>query len=165
VPETHSPLQHCKTMTNTDDETPKTEPAKSGLKPWRKGESGNPHGRRAKGLATAEKLRNALVKDLPAILEAVVTKAKAGDVVAARTILERVLAPLKPIEPTVVMGSMTGTLAEQGQTILAAMAAGLLAPGQAVQLIGAIAAQAKIVEVDDLARRIAELEKANAQQV
>jgi hypothetical protein len=38
------------------------------------------------------------------------------------------------------------------------MAAGVIAPGQAALLLRAIAAQAKILEVDELARRLSELE-------
>jgi hypothetical protein len=54
---------------------------------------------------------------------------------------------------------MTSTLGEQGQVILRAMADGLLAPGQAAQLLGAVAAQAKIIEVDEHARRLDALEQ------
>jgi hypothetical protein len=110
-------------------------------------------------LATAERLRNALVKELPAILEVVVKNAKGGDITAAKTILERVLPPLKAVEMPAAIDQLTGTLSEQGQSILAAMAVGALAPGQAAQLLGAIAAQGKIIEVDELSRRITELEK------
>jgi hypothetical protein len=39
------------------------------------------------------------------------------------------------------------------------MAAGSLAPGQVAQLLGALAAQAKIVEVDELGSRLEALEK------
>jgi hypothetical protein len=109
-------------------------------------------------LATAERLRNALVNELPAILEAVVKNAKGGDITAAKTILERVLPPLKAVETPTVTYPLTGTLPEQGQTILAAVASGSLTPGQAAQLLRAIAAQGKIIEVGELAR-LAELEK------
>jgi len=136
-----------------------SEPNTSGLRPCRKGESGNPHGRRAKGLATAERIRNALVKELPGILETVVKSAKGGDITAAKTILERVLPPLKAIEVPVSFGDLAGSLSQQGQTILAAAASGTLPPGQAAQLLGAVAAQAKILEVDELERRLTELEK------
>jgi Family of unknown function (DUF5681) len=144
---------------NTESEAASTEPNKSGLRPWRKGQSGNPHGRRPKGLATVEKLRAALVKDLPAILEVVVKNALAGDITAAKTILERVLPPLKAVEVPAYLEEFTGSLSEQGQQILQAMAAGSLSPGQAVQVLGAVAAQAKIVEVDEFARRLELLEK------
>ena len=136
-----------------------TEQASSNLRPWKKGQSGNPNGRRAKGLATAERLRNALVKDLPEILEKIVESAKGGDMTAARTILERVLPPLKAVEVPAYLDALTGSLSDQGQLILQAMADGALSPGQASQLLGALAAQAKIVEVDELTRRIADLEK------
>jgi hypothetical protein len=144
---------------NTESELIESDRNTSGLRPWRKGVSGNPRGRRAKGLATAERLRNALVKDLPAILETVVKNAIAGDITAAKTILERVLPPLKAIEVPAYLHELTGTLSEQGQQILQAMAAGSLAPSQAAQLIGAVAAQAKIVEVDEFANRLEALEK------
>ena len=144
---------------SSDPESPSTGPNTSGLRPWRKGQSGNPNGRRAKGLATAEKLRTALVKDLPEILKVIVTSAKSGDIQAARTILERVLPPLKMVEVPVLLESFTGSLSEQGQVILRSMADGTLAPGQAAQLLGALAAQAKIVEVDELARRLDDIEK------
>jgi len=101
---------------------------KPGLRAWKKGQSGNPHGRRAEGLATAERLRNALVNELPAILEVVVKNAKAGDLNAGRTILERVLAPLKAIEVPAYLTDVSGTLSEQGQGVLQSMAQGLLTP-------------------------------------
>jgi hypothetical protein len=142
----------------TEAQAHNTEPNTSGLRPWRKGQSGNPHGRRAKGLATAERLRNALVKDLPAILAVVVKNAKSGDITAAKTILERVLPPLRAIEVPAVLAPPTGSLSDQGQNVLVAMAAGTLTPGQAAQLLSALAAQAKIVEVDELARRLEALE-------
>ena len=134
-------------------------PARPGLRAWPKGTSGNPHGRRPAGLASVEKLRAALLDELPAILEALVTAAKGGDMQAARTILDRVLPPLKAQELPAFLGAFEGTLAEQGGAILKAMASGALAPGQAAQLLGALAAQAKVREVDELARRIADLER------
>jgi hypothetical protein len=144
---------------STEAQSHNSEPNTSGLRPWRKGQSGNPHGRRAKGLATAERLRNALVQDLPAILEVVVKNAKGGDITAAKTILERVLPPLKAIETPATFEGLTGTLSDQGQGILQAMAAGVIAPGQAAQLLGAVAAQAKVMEVDAFAKRLEALEK------
>jgi len=120
---------------------------------------GTPTDAALRGLATAERLRNALVEDLPAILDMVVKNAKGGDITAAKTILERLLPPLKAIEVPANLGNFTGTLSEQGQTILQVMAAGVIAPGQAAQPLGAIAAQAKIGEIDVLARRLEALEK------
>jgi len=142
-----------------EPETESCEPAKPGLRPWKPGQSGNPLGRKPKGLATVEKLRTALVKDLPAILETVVNSAKGGDIGAAKVILERVLPPLRAIEVPAFVGGLQGTLAQQGVIILQAMATGAVAPGQAAQLLAALVSQAKIVEVDELERRIAAVEQ------
>lgn len=139
---------------STEQKTRNTE----NLRPWRKGQSGNPNGRRAKGLASVEKLREALVPEIKDIITKVVEQAKAGDLTAARLIFERVMPPIKAIEAPVVLEELAGTLTDQGASILRAMAEGTLAPAQAAQLLGAIAAQAKITEVDDLARRLADLE-------
>jgi len=77
---------------------------------------------------------------------------------AARTILERVLPPLKAIEVPVLLDPLSGSLSDQGQAITSAMASGALSPAQAAQVLGALAAQAKIREVDELARRVFEIE-------
>ena len=138
---------------------PNTEAKTAGLKPWRKGQSGNPRGRRPKGLATVERLRNALIDDLPDILGAVVRAAKGGDLQAARTILERVLPPMKAIEPAVTIDAIDGNLSQQGAAILCAMTGGRLTPAQTAQILGALAQQAKIVEVDELSRRLTALEQ------
>jgi hypothetical protein len=144
---------------STESDTPSTEPATAGLRPWKKGQSGNPHGRRPAGFATVEKLRGVLAKDLPDIIKSVVAKAKEGDLGAAKLVLERVLPPVKAIDMPVLLDPLTGSLTEQGAGILRAMADGALAPGQAAQLLGALGAQAKIMEVDELARRLSELER------
>jgi len=146
-------------VSNSDKQPPNGRPVRPGLKPWPKGTSGNPHGRSPSGLASVEKLRAALLDDLPEIIATVVAAAKGGDMAAARTILDRVLPPLKAQEAPVAVGALEGTLAEQGASVLQAMASGALAPGQAAQLLGALAAQAKVREVDELVRRLADLER------
>jgi hypothetical protein len=148
---------------SSDGRTPSSEakaPNTRGLKPWRKGQSGNPNGRRGKGPTTAERLRNALADDLPEILRVVVENAKKGDPSAVKIILERTMPLLKAIEVPAILEGFTGeTLTEQGKAIIQAMAQGVISPGQTSQLLGALASQAKIAEVDDLARRLASLEE------
>ena len=46
-----------------------------------------------------------------------------------------------------------------GVGVLAAVSAGELAPGQGAALVGALGALARVAEVDELAARVAELEK------
>ena len=79
-------------MTGTNNKKPPTQ--------WAKGQSGNPRGKPA-GSGAVQKLRAALEGDIPEILAALAAQAKAGDVGAARLILDRVLPPLKAVEQPV----------------------------------------------------------------
>ena len=124
---------------------------------WKPGQSGNPAGRRP-GSGDVAKLRAAIGARVPAILETLATAALAGDVGAARLLLERVIPPLKASEEAAPLALPDGTLTEQGRAVLGAVAAGELAPGQGAALLGAIGTLARVVELDELARRVAALE-------
>jgi Family of unknown function (DUF5681) len=129
---------------------------------WKAGQSGNPKGK-TPGSGELQKLRAALAADVPEILAVLGMAAKAGDVQAARLILERVLPPVKATEQAVALQLPDGgTLTAKATAVLSAAAAGDLAPGQAAQLIAALGTLAKISEVDELAARIDKLEAARA---
>ena len=129
---------------------------------WKPGQSGNPKGR-PPGAGEVAKMRAAIAGNVPAILESLTTAALAGDVQAARLLLERVIAPLKASEQAVALQLPTdGTLTAKAAAVLDAAAAGTLAPGQAAQLIAALGAMAKIHEIDELAARITALEGRHA---
>ena len=131
-------------------------------KPWQPGQSGNPKGR-PPGRGQSAQFREALASKLPEVLQAVVQAACAGDMQAARLVLDRCLPALKPLEATIEgLALPTGTLTQQATDILASVSRGEVAPGQAAQLIGAIGAVAKIAEFDELSARIEALEKAHA---
>jgi hypothetical protein len=53
------------------------------------------------------------------------------------------------------IGPLSGDLAAQGRTVLEALSGGKITPNQAATIMQAISAQARIVEVDELERRIA----------
>lgn len=128
---------------------------------WKPGQSGNPKGR-PPGAGEVAKLRAAIAGQVPAILESLTAAAIAGDVAASRLILERVLPPLKAAEQTQPLSLPDGTLTDQGRAVLAAVAAGELAPGQGAALLASIGTLARVVEVDELARRLDVLEAKNA---
>lgn len=128
---------------------------------WKPGQSGNPKGR-PHGVGEVAKLRAAIAGNVPAILESLTTAALAGDVQAARLLLERALPPIKPVEQPQPLSLPDGTLTVQGRAVLAAVAAGELAPGQGAALLGAIGTLARVAEVDELTRRIEALEGRNA---
>lgn len=125
---------------------------------WKPGESGNSAGR-PKGAGDAAKLRAAIAAELPGILKAMTEQALAGDVQAARLLLDRTIAPLRAVEPPQPMTLPDGSLTEQGRAVLAAVAAGQLAPGQGSALMTAIGALARVAEIDELAARIEALEQ------
>lgn len=124
---------------------------------WRPGESGNPNGRKV-GTGEVALLRAGIAKHVPSIVKKLVAQAKGGDTAAARLLLERALAPVRAAEAPVSFELPEGTLTERGDAVLKAAAAGELSPGQASQLMTALAAQAKLTETDELAARIAALE-------
>lgn len=128
---------------------------------WKPGKSGNPRGRKP-GSGEVGKLRSSIAEHVPAIITKLVEQAKTGDAGAARLLLERVLPPVKATEQTVPIALPEGSLADQGRAVLNAAGAGVLAPGQASQLLAGLGSLAKLIETDELAARVAELEKQRA---
>ena len=127
---------------------------------WRAGESGNPKGR-TPGTGEVGKLRASIALHLPDIISQLVARAREGDAQAARLLLERVLPPMKPIEQAVALSLPTGEgMTAQGVAIVQAVAAGILAPGQGAALLTGLGALARIKEIDELERRITQLEGA-----
>ena len=124
--------------------------------PWAKGQSGNPTGRKP-GTGKVDRLRKKLEAHVPEVLDALVAKAKEGDTAASKLLLDRVLPTLKPIEQTVSV-PMGETFSESGQTVLQAVGAGQIPPSQATQLLQAIGMLARVTEVEELARRLEDLE-------
>lgn len=127
---------------------------------WKPGQSGNPAGR-PRGSGEVAQIRAAISDKVPAIMEALLSQALAGDTSAARLLLERSIAPLKAVEPPQPLTLPDGSLTEQGRAVLASVAAGELAPGQGAALLGAIGALARVAEIDELAARVAALESKN----
>jgi hypothetical protein len=126
--------------------------------PFKKGQSGNPKGR-APGVNSAARLRQAIEGHIPAIIEALALAAKTGDVQAARLLLDRALPTLKPADPVALFPVRPG-LADTGRELLERIGAAQLPPEQGVKLLTALGTLARVVEVDELARRIEALESA-----
>lgn len=130
-------------------------------KGWKPGQSGNPRGRKP-GTGRMTALRQQMADSLPGILEMLTQAAKAGDVQAIRLLLDRTIAPLRPLEAMVTLRLPDGSLADQARAVVASVAAGGLSPGQGAQLVAAIASMGRLVDIEDLAERLEKLEAANA---
>ena len=86
--------------------------------------------------------------------------AKEGDTTAIKLILDRVCPALKP-QAVPISLSVCDSLAGQGQEVIRATMQGQIPPDIGSQLITALANQAKIIEIDELTKRIELLEQAN----
>ena len=60
------------------------------------GQSGNPSDR-PKGTGSVAKLREAIQEEMPEIIDTVVSAAKAGDISAAKILIDKVIPTLKPV--------------------------------------------------------------------
>jgi hypothetical protein len=103
-------------------------------------------------------LRGLLEPHAEELVAKVVEMAKAGDATALRICIDRLIPPAKAREEPVSLPLGTGSLAEKGQVVLAALGDGAIAPDVATAILQGIAAQARIVEVDEIERRLAALE-------
>lgn len=123
---------------------------------FKPGQSGNPAGR-PKDKTPATLLRKSIADDMPEILNKLVELAKGGDVQAAKVLLDRICPPLKPQALPIAL-PVNGSLTEQGSEIIKATMAGQIPPDIGSQLITALTHQAKIIEIDELVKRVEALE-------
>ena len=91
------------------------------------------------------------------ILQAVIDAAISGDMQACNMLLDRITPPLKAQALPVKVKSVK-TLAAKGDNIIRATFAGEIPPDIGSQLITALAMQGKLVELDELKRRVESLE-------
>lgn len=124
---------------------------------WEKGTSGNPRGRPPHPVAA--RFRGVVEPQMDAVIAAMLTAAKSGDVQAARLLIERIIPALKPIPPTTPFRLDGDSLTAQAQAVLAAVAGGSIAVPDAKALIDSLATLARITEIDELEKRITALEK------
>ncbi len=126
-----------------------------------KGQSGNPAGR-PKGSGLSAQLRAAIEQDAPSIIKAMIEQAKAGDMQAAKVLLDRVLPALKPESQAIHLPELVeaGTMAEKARAAIDAAGAGAVSPSAASDLVAAIAGLARVVETTELQQRLESIERA-----
>lgn len=122
------------------------------------GTSGNPQGRPKSETAA---LRQSLADGAADVVKAILKAANAGDIQAAKIVLDRLLPPIKGTAQTVHLDlPEAASPLDTARAILAATASGTLAPDIAAQLVAAVGTFCRIEEIEDLRDRIAALEKA-----
>jgi hypothetical protein len=132
--------------------------------PWQPGQSGNPNGR-------PRNARNMVTRAVEALLEGehealtrkAIEKAKEGDNIALRLCLERI-APVRKDAPITfelpAIETASDTMAASA-SVLAAVAAGDVTPGEAGVVMALLTAHKAIVETCDLEARLTALEERN----
>jgi hypothetical protein len=123
------------------------------------GRSGNPLGR-PRGLPDKRNaLRDLITPHVPTLLKKAIAMAKGGDVNAMRLLLDRSVPPLKQQSQALPFELGDGKeLAELGRAILKAVSQGNLTPDSGRELIDALSAQCKLIEVDEIMRRLEAME-------
>lgn len=131
------------------------------------GPSPNPAGR-PKGIVDRRtKYRELIEPHVPELIAKARDMALAGDVNMIRLLIEKVVPTPKVTDSPIDLGSpLVGSATEMGAVVLAAVSAGRITPDQADSIMRAIANQSRVIEVDELLRRVEALEaSANARTI
>ena len=127
---------------------------------FKPGQSGNPAGKPKGAKDRRTELRALLVPHAHELIDKVVALAKSGDTTALRILIDRLIPPIKARDELVSIGSLDGSVVNQGMTVLEALAAGAITPEQAATMMSVVATHARLIEVNELERRIESLEQA-----
>jgi hypothetical protein len=125
---------------------------------WTKGVSGNSKGRPKGSKSKALSLRQSLVDECGDIIKVVVEQAKAGDLQAAKIILDRIMPTVRAIEPSIIIDiDLELPMMQKARLALDAGLCGAIPVAAAVSLANALAA---LSEKSELSDRLAAIEKA-----
>ena len=126
---------------------------------FQKGQSGNPAGRPKGSGDHSAQVRKHLDSKSKALIETAVDMALTGDTAALKLCIERICPALRPRDlPLSLELPEGGSLSARGEAVLQALALGELTPMDANAFLGALTAQAKLTEADELVRRVECLE-------
>ena len=128
---------------------------------FKKGESGNPKGKPKGARHKTTQLAYAMMEGgLEAILDQVVAKAKAGDMLACRMIIDKII-PTQKDRTIAIELPPIATLDEVGRAqseILQAVVDGDITPNEGERIAQIVEGRRRVIETVELEARIAELE-------
>ena len=140
----------------SDFESESQAPKRRG-RPFAPGNPGRPKGARNQITVLTEGLLN---EDVEAVVRSVIEAAKAGDMTAARIILDRVLPVRKgrPVRFELPTGEGPSELAEALSAVLTAVAQGELTPEEGNNVAAMLETHWKVIEIAEFDRRLTALE-------
>lgn len=126
---------------------------------FRPGQSGNVKGR-PRGVPDRRRaLREKIDAHTDELIALALQSARAGDTAALSLLLSRAVGPARPEAAPVTFALPDGSLSEQAKAVLRAVADGQLDPHTGRALVAAVAEVGRVVELDELTRRIEALER------
>jgi hypothetical protein len=139
--------------------TDETKPTRNGKGQFVKGQSGNPGGKPV-GAGTIGALRRKLAENAESVVGVLYQQALRGDTAAATLLLSRCFPVLRSVDEPVTFPMPDSAPSDQARAVLRAVAAGELTPQQAGAILAGMAAAARVIETDELERRLEALERA-----
>lgn len=123
---------------------------------FKKGVSGNPKGRPR---SEVTQIKKAIASRGGEIIEQVIDRALAGDMQAAKILVDRLTPPLKPTaQPVKFQFDADAHLSSGAKKLVEAIASGQIAPDTGSQLLAALSSLVKTFELEELATRLDNLE-------
>jgi uncharacterized protein DUF5681 len=128
--------------------------------PFQPGQSGNPDGRPLGIRDKRTAMRELLVPHAEALVAKAVELALSGDSTALRICIDRLIPAAKAKDDPVSLPSLTDSLAHNSREVIKALAIGELTPEEAATVLQALASQVRIIEADEIDKRLTALEQA-----
>lgn len=127
---------------------------------FKAGQSGNPAGKPKGTIHKVTELRNALMDDIPALLERTKQAAMEGDMTAMKILLDRTVPPLKPGQATVYLPELDVDMPvhQKASIITDAVVSGDIPAESGLSLLQMAEALAKILEVTQLREELDQIE-------
>ena len=136
--------------------------AKPRGRPFEKGRSGNPAGRRPGSQNKATLAAAALLAgESEALTRKAVELGLAGDPIAMRLCLERILPPIRErsVKFTLPPIKSAADIAGAMEAVTSALARGVITPGEAGRIAGVVATFVRAIETSEFEQRLNELEE------
>lgn len=127
---------------------------------FKKGQSGNPQGRKKGEETQSTKVRKMLLSRSQELIERVIELALSGDGAALKLCLDRICPPLKQREEqTIISFDPNDSLSLKGEKTILALSSGQISVQDATALMNCLVKQTTLVEFTELDARLTEIER------